>query len=167
MAFKYLRIGKIVNTQGIKGEVRIIPLTEDINRFDSLEYVYRDDTKLEKLYIQQVKYHKNFVIIKFKGFDTMSDAEKLKDSYILVDRENTIKLPEGSFFVCDMIGLPVYDEEKGLLGKITDVLNTGSNDVYVVKNNEKEILVPALKTVVKKIDMDEGKILVNLPEGLI
>lgn len=167
MSFKYLRIGKIVNTQGIKGEVRVIPLTEDITRFESLKYVYLDDTRLEKLYIEGIRYHKNFVIIKFRGFDTMNDGEKLKDNYILVDRENTIKLREGSYFVCDMIGVSVYDEKLGYLGSITDILNTGSNDVYVVRDDEKEVLVPALKTVVKSIDIGQGKILVDLPEGLI
>jgi 16S rRNA processing protein RimM len=167
MEYKYLRIGKIVNTQGIKGEVRVIPLTDDITRFDDLKYVYLDDEKLIKMDIESVKYHKNFVLLKFKGFESINDAEKIKNTYILVNRENAVKLPEDSYFVCDIIGMVVFDMEGNSLGKVEDVISTGSNDVYVVKREESQILIPALKSVVKSIDLKEGKIVVILPEGLV
>lgn len=167
MSVNYLRVGKIVNTQGIKGEVRVMPLTENVNRFDELEYVYLDDVKLIPMDIEYVKYHKNFVLIKFNGVDNMDDAEKLKDNYLLVDRKNAIKLPEGRYFVCDIIGMSVYDIDGGYLGKISDIISTGSNDVYVVRNEEKEILIPALKTIVKEINMAETRMVVELPEGLV
>lgn len=167
MEYKYLRIGIIVNTQGIKGEVRVMPLTEKIERFTWLKYVYLDDDKLIKMDIEHVRYHKNFVLMKFKGIDSMNDAEKLKNTYILVDRENAIKLPEGSYFVCDLIGLDVVDVNGEAIGKVADVLSTGSNDVYVVKKDEKEILIPALKSVVKSIDLKSSRITVELPEELV
>lgn len=167
MTFEYLRIGKIVNTQGIKGEVRVIPLTEDLNRFYDLEYVYLDDIKLVRLEIEYVKFHKNFALLKFKGINDMNQAEKLKENYILIDRKDAIKLPEGSYFVCDILGLSVYDINNCYMGKIIDIISTGSNDVYTVRDNEKEILVPALKSVIKQIDIKEGKVVVDLPEGLI
>ncbi|KPU43932.1 ribosome maturation factor RimM [Oxobacter pfennigii] len=163
---EYMRIGKIVNTQGIKGEVRVIPLTEDINRFDDLNFVFLDDEKLVKLEIEQVKYHKNFVLIKFMGYDDMSKSETLKDNYILIDRANAIKLPKGSYFVSDLINLSVYEKDV-FLGKIIDILTTGSNDVYIVKDKDREILIPALKSVVKEININEGKMEVELPEGLM
>jgi len=167
MYFKHLRIGKIVNTQGIKGEVRIIPLTHNVERYNDLKYVYIDDEKLVKMEIEYVRYHKTFVLIKFKGIDSINDAEKIKNSYILVDRKDAVKLPEGSYFIADLIAMDVYDIDNVYLGKIVDVISTGSNDVYVVKTDTNEILIPALKSVVKDINVEEGRMVVELPEGLI
>jgi len=167
MLYKYLRIGKIVNTHGIKGEVRVVPLTENIQRFNDLKYVYLDDEKLINMNVDYVKYHKNNVILKFKGLDSIDEAEKLKGIYILVNRENAMALPEGSYFICDLIGICVYDVEGKNLGSITDILNTGSNDVYVVRDGKNELLIPALKTVVKEINIQDNRIIVDLPEGLI
>lgn len=163
----FLRVGKIVNTQGIRGDVRVIPLTDYINRFGDLKYVYLNDEKLIKQEIESVSYHKSFVLLKFRGIDSMSDAEKLKDNYILVDRRNAVKLPEGRYFICDLIGLKVYDIGGGSLGEIVDVISTGSNDVYVTRMDDREILIPALKTVVMDINIEEGRMTVHLPEGLI
>lgn len=167
MTCKYLRIGKIVNTQGIKGEMRVIPLTDDVSRFDDLKYVLIDDTLMMYKNVQYVKYHKNFVILKLDGIDNMNDAEKYKNKYILVDRKDAIDLPEGSYFICDIIDLEVYDIDGKRLGRVADILKTGSNDVYIVKNGENEIMLPALKSVVKSIDIENSKMIVELPEGLI
>lgn len=167
MYYGYLRIGKIVNTQGIKGEVRVIPLTDDITRFDKLKNVYIEGEPPLNLKIEYTKYHKNFVLIKFKGLDSINDVEKYKNTYILVDRKNSIKLSEGSYFICDIIGLEVVDTDGASLGHICEVMSTGSNDVYIVKMDESEILIPALKTVVKEINMQEGRMVVELPEGLV
>lgn len=166
MYFKYLRIGKIVNTQGIKGEVRVIPTTDNIDRFDDLDFVYIDDEKLIKTGVEYVRYQKNFVIVKFTGIESINDAEKYKNTYMLVDRENAVKLPEGSYFVCDIIGLDVFDANGGYLGKIDDVLTTGSNDVYIVRNGKEETLVPALKSVVKSVDLKQNRMTVELLEEL-
>ncbi|MCR4434402.1 MAG: ribosome maturation factor RimM [Clostridiales bacterium] len=166
---KYLEIGKIVNTHGVRGELKVIPLTDDPRRYDDLEWVFvGDEGSMVKYHIEGVKYFKGTVIVKFKGIDDMNAAEKLKNLYIKVDRENAVKLQEGSYFVCDLLGCEVYEEEGHKLGILTDVLQTGSNDVYVVRNedNNREVLVPALRSVVKQISVEDRKIIVNLPEGL-
>lgn len=166
-AIDYLRIGKIVNTQGIGGEVKVIPLTDDVERFNDLKYVYLDDEKLIRMDIQYVRFHKNLVLVKFKGIDSINEAEKYKNTYMLIDRENAVKLPEGSYFICDMIGVRVYSIDGSCLGKINDIMTTGSNDVYVVKGDDGDILIPALKSVVREINIKEDRIVVELPEGLI
>jgi 16S rRNA processing protein RimM len=167
MVCKYLRIGKIVNTQGIKGEIRITPLTDDIARFDDLNYILIGDDLLIRLDIEYVKYHKNFVLLKLKGIDSINDAEKYKGKYILINREDAITLPKGSYFVCDIIGLTVQDSSGTVLGRVTDIISTGSNDVYTVKNDETEIMLPALKSVVKEINIEQGIMVVEIPEGLL
>jgi len=166
---KYLNVGQLVNTHGVKGELKAMSLTDDPQRFLDLEWVYIDKKGiLEKYEINNVKFFKNFVILKFKGIDSMEDAEKLKGYYLKVDRENAVKLPKDSFFIADIIGMQVYDENKELLGELSDVIQTGSNDVYVVKDKAgKDILIPALKSVVKEISIDEGRISVILPKGLL
>jgi 16S rRNA processing protein RimM len=166
---KYLNVGQLVNTHGIKGELKAVPLTDDPQRFLDLEWVYIDKKgTLEKYFINNVKFFKNLVILKFKGVDDMDAAEKLKGYYLKIDRENAVKLPEDSFFIADIIGMQVYDESNELLGELTDVIQTGSNDVYIVKNKAgKEILIPALKSVVQEISIDNGRISVILPKGLL
>jgi len=167
----YLEIGKIVNTHGVKGEIKAIPLTDNPRRFFALKWAYigTEDDNLRKYSFEKVKLHKNVVIIKFKEISSMTEAEQLKDNFIKVDRENAVKLPEDTFFICDIIGCEVLDEDTGnKLGIVSEVLQTGSNDVYVVKShNTKEILIPALKTVVKKVSIEERKIWVKLPLGLL
>ena len=166
---EYLQVGKIVNTHGVKGEMKLIPLTDDPRRFDELNWAYIEkDGQLEKLSILDVKYVKGSVMIKFSGIDSMSEAEKYKDCFVLVDREHAVKLPEDSFFICDIIGCSVFDENGRLLGELTNVLETGSNDVYVVKDDSgKEILVPALKSVVSNVSLNQQRIDVIIPKGLL
>lgn len=166
---EYLIIGQVINTHGVKGEVKATALTDDSHRFNKLKWVYIDKNgKLEKLDITGVKYFKQFVILKFKNIDTIEEAQKLKGLYMKVDREHAVKLPKDSFFITDIIGLSVFDENNALLGKLTDVIQTGSNDVYIVRDDTgREILVPALKSVVKEVLIDEGRISVILPEGLL
>ncbi|HHW47113.1 MAG TPA: 16S rRNA processing protein RimM [Clostridiaceae bacterium] len=166
---KYLRVGKIINTHGIKGELKILPLTDDPKRFDYLKKVFIDKGGIfESLNISHVKYFKNMVLVKFKEINDLNAAEAYKEQYILVDRENAVKLPEGRFFISDIVGCEVVEENGNKLGVVTDVLSTGSNDVYVVKNeNSREILVPALKSVVKSVLINEKRITVSLPKGLV
>lgn len=165
---KYLEIGQIVNTFGIKGMVKIKPFTDDIKRFDKLKNVYIKSKKDEKEYeIEEVKYHKNMVLIKFKGIDTIEQADLLRQSYLLVDREKEEPLEEGVYYIVDLIGLEVYTDEGRLLGKVDDIFNTGSNDIYVVKDElGKQILLPGIPEVLKKVDLENGKIEVHLIEGL-
>ncbi|MCX7841639.1 MAG: ribosome maturation factor RimM [Clostridia bacterium] len=166
---EYLEIGKIANTHGVRGDMKIIPLTDDPRRFEDLSWVFIEkDNKLNRFDIQGVKFLKGMVLLKLKGIDDMTSAEAFRNCFLKIDRANAVKLPEDSFFICDILGSEVYDMEHGLLGVLEDVLKTGSNDVYVVKReNKKDILIPALKAVVKEVCVKEKRILVNLPEGLV
>lgn len=165
---KYLELGQIVNVRGLKGEVKVNSFTEDSTKFERIPKVLIKQKNTEKEYeIEKVSYSKNQVIIKFKGIDTIDDAEKLRNSYILVDRDNLDALPEGVYYLADLIGLDVYTEENEYLGKVDDIFSTGSNDVYVVKSDDgKEKLLPGIDEVIKKIEMDSKKIIVNLIKGL-
>ncbi|HOV27563.1 MAG TPA: ribosome maturation factor RimM [Pseudobacteroides sp.] len=166
---EFLQVGKIVNTHGVRGEVKVIPLTDDPRRFEDLNDVFvGTDDKKEVLNIENIKYFKNTVIIKFKESGDMNYAEKLKDMFIYVDRKNAIKLPEGRYFICDLIGMEVSEIDGNKLGVLVDVLETGSNDVYVVKNKDnKEILIPALKSVLKEVSVENKTMKVELPDGLL
>lgn len=164
-----LEIGQIVNTFGIKGFVKVNPFVDDISRFDDLKKVYIKRNKaLKEMEIEEVKYHKNMVLIKFKSIDRVEDAEQLRNSYLEVDRENAIELEEGTYFIADLLGLNVVTEENEFLGKLEDIFNTGSNDIYVVKSEDgKQLLLPAISEVIKEINLNESKIVVHLIEGLI
>ena len=166
--YEYLQIGKIVNTHGVKGEVRLIPLTNDPHRFDDLEWVYVEkDSKMEQYTIKDVKYTKGSVVLKLSNVDTMEAAELLRDCFVLVDRSHAVKLPKDSFFICDVLGSTVFDENNIALGQLTDILQTGSNDVYIIKSESgKELLLPALKSVVRAISPEQKRIDVTIPKGL-
>ena len=166
---KYLEIGQIVNTFGIKGMVKIKPFTDDINRFDRLKKVYISNKNGKKEYqIQEVKYHKNMVVMKLEGVDTPEQADLLRQSYLLVDRADEEPLEEGVYYIVDLLGLEVYTDDNKLLGKVDDIFNTGSNDIYVVKDEMgKQILLPGIPDVLKNVDLEKGKITVHLIPGLI
>lgn len=162
---KYLEIGQIVNTFGIKGMVKVKPFTDDISRFDDLEEVYVESKKYQ---IEEVKYHKDMVMIKFKGIENPEQADLLRNKYLKIDREDEQPLEEDTYYIVDLIGLEVYTDENSLLGTLEDVYNTGSNDIYVVKDElGKQILLPAISEVVKQIDIQNKRITVHLIEGLM
>lgn len=165
----YFNIGKIVNTHGVRGAVKIIPLTDDPKRFELLEYVYVDNKKkIEKYTINNIKYFKNMIIIQFDEIKDMDQGEALKQSIIKIPRELALPLEENEYFVDDLEGIKVSTEEGKYLGEITDIIFTGSNDVYVVKGEDKkEILIPALKQCIKKVNMDDKTMIVSLMKGLI
>ena len=165
---KYLEIGQIVNTFGIKGMVKVKPFTDDIKRFDSLKKVYIENNSNKKEYeIEEVKYHKNMVLIKFEGIENIEQAERLRNSYLTISRNSAEELEEGRYYVVDLLGLEVYTDEQILLGTLEDIFNTGSNDIYVVKEkNGKQILLPAISDVIKEINIADKKILVHLINGL-
>jgi 16S rRNA processing protein RimM len=166
---KYLEIGQIVNTFGIKGMVKVKPFTDDVNkRFDNLKKVYIENKKSKKEYeIEEVKYHKNMVLIKFKGIENPEEANLLRESYLLVDRSSQKPLEKETYYIVDMIGLEVYTDEGENLGILEDIFNTGSNDIYVVKNEQgKQILLPAIGEVIQNIDMENKRIIVHLIPGL-
>ena len=169
MMLPNLEIGQIVNTFGIKGIVKVKPFTDDINRFDNLKTVYIEKNNTQKEYeIEEVKYHKDMVLIKFKGVDTVEQAELLRNAYLTISRDSAEKLEEGRYYIVDMLGLEVYTDEQVLLGTLEDIFNTGSNDIYVVKDKQgKQILLPAIQDVIKQIDMENGKMIVHLLPGLV
>ena len=166
---KYLEIGQIVNTFGIKGMVKVKPFTDNIERFSNLEKIYIKNKSGQNEYkIQEVKYHKNMVLIKFEGIENPEQADLLRNSYLLVNRETEEPLEPGRYYIVDMIGLEVFTDNNEYLGKLEDIYNTGSSDIYVVKNElGKQILLPAIEDVIKNIDMDSKKITVHLLPGLV
>ena len=167
--YEYLHIGEIVNTHGVRGEVKIIPLTDDIRRFDDLANVYieENDTNRKEYEIESVRYHKQFVIMKFKGIDDMDTAMKLKTKFLAVHRKDAVKLPEDTYFICDLIGLTIIDDDLGEVGKIEEVIKTGSNDVYVTTYKNKPLCIPVLTDVVNHIDIENGIVEVKIPKGLL
>ncbi len=166
----FIEIGQIVNSYGIKGQMKIVPFTDDITRFNDLKTIFIEINKeLKEFKIEEVKYHKNNVLIKLEGINDINDTEKYKNCYVKIDRKNAVKLPEDTYFIIDLIGLEVFTEEDNLfLGKIVDVFPTGSNDVYVVKDElGKQILLPAIGEVIKNVDITNKKMIVKLIKGLV
>lgn len=156
-------IGKAGAPQGIHGDIRVIPLTDFPERFEELDYVYADDERLD---IISVKYHKQFVLLRFKQYDVRETVAALTGKLLMIDKKDAMPLDEGEYYTFDIIGLEVFDLENNSLGHITEVLKTGSNDVYVAskKGEAKQLMIPALKAVVKEINIAEGKMVVDMPE---
>ncbi len=162
---KYIEIGKIVNTYGIKGQLKIVPYTDNIKRFEKLKKIYINE---KEYLIENVKYIKNIVILKLQGINTIEQAEEYRNLYMYIDRKDAIKLPKDTYFIRDLIGIEVYTNDGEKLGIIDDIFKTGSNDVYVVRNSlGKQILLPAISSVIEKIDLENKKVTVNLIKGLI
>lgn len=163
-----LEVGQIVNTYGIKGFVKINPLVDNNNQFKSFKTLYiQEKNNIKELQVEEVKFSKNLVLLKFKGIETIEQAEELRNIYIQAKRSD-IKLEKGAHFIVDLIGLEVYTEEGEFLGILKEVLQPGANDVYIVKNEEKkEILLPAIPDVIKNIDIEGNIMTVKLLEGLI
>ena len=164
------RVGVIANTHGVRGEVKVFPTTDAPARFKKLKNVILD-TKREKitLDIQEVKFFKNLVILRFKGIDNINDIEKYKGCDLLVTRENATPLNEGEYYIADLIDMVVVDEEDKELGVMYDVLQTGANDVFVVKLNDtdKELLLPNIPECVLNVDLEQRKITVHVMDGLM
>lgn len=163
-----LQVGVITQTHGIRGEVKVFPTTDDAARFKKLKKVTLDNGKERReLEIASVKFFKNLVILKFKGIDNINDVEKYKKAPLYVTREDAVPLGENEYFIADLIGLKVVSDEGENLGVLDDVLQTGANDVYVVKcDNGEEILVPAIKDCVKNVDIEGKEITLHLLPGL-
>lgn len=162
---EFIQVGKISNVHGNKGEVRVIPLVDNIERFDELNQVYLGlDKVLTK--IESVAYSKGQVIIKFMGIKNLEEAERLIGTFLWINKEDAKKDKE-AYFLFEIIGLKVVDMEDREIGKVKDILQTGANDVYVVKKDEKEYLIPAIKQIVKKIDLDNKTMHIDPIEGLI
>lgn len=166
---EYFEIGQIVNTSGLKGVIKIKPFTDDITKFNNLKTIYISVKKeLKEFKIEQVRFSKNMVFLKLEGIDTIEEAENYRNLYLKVKRDKDEELEEGSYYIVDILGCKVYTDEQKELGKVDDVFSTGSNDVYVVKDEVgKQILLPAIKEVIKNVDIEKKTIIVHLLEGLI
>ena len=164
-----LRVGVIANTHGIRGEVKVFPTTDEKERFKDLKKVILDMGKEQKvLEIQSVRFFKNLVILKFKGIDNINDIEMYKGKDLLVTREDAVPLEEGEYFIADLLDLDVYSDEDEKIGVLYDGMQTGANDVYVVKTEEgKEILLPAIDECILDIDLEESRMTVHIMEGLL
>lgn len=163
MSEKMISIGKIVAPHGVRGDVRVIPLTDFPERFQILKKVYTDNGIL--LDVEYAKQHKQFILLKLRGYNSINDVEKLRNRILQVERKDAFPLPKGHYYQFDIIGLAVQTVDGEHLGIVTDILETGSNDVYVTeKEGVKPLLIPALKDVVKTIDLKAGIMVVKLQE---
>ena len=165
---EYFEVGQIVNTFGIKGQLKVKPFTDDMERFEELKTLYIcKKNEMKKVEIEDVKYNKQCVLLKVKGIEDLTEAEKYKGLFLKIDRKDAKKLPKDTYFIADILGLEVYTDEGELLGKVDDIFPTGANDVYVVKDElGKQILLPSIPEVLKEIDLEKGKVIVHLIEGL-
>ncbi|GAA0228795.1 ribosome maturation factor RimM [Metaclostridioides mangenotii] len=163
----HFKIGQIVNTQGLKGEVKIYPLTDDINRFDDLDKFYLDKDLQKEWEVEKVRYKGKMVIMKIKAIDSIEDAERLRNKFICVGRESTRELDEDEFFIADMIGIDAFTVDGDRLGVLREVLQYSANDVYVIEGDGKEYLIPAILKFVPEINMAERKMIIDPIKGMI
>lgn len=166
---KQLQVGVISSTHGVRGEVKVFPTTDDVKRFKNLKNIYLDTGKEQMaLEIENVKFFKQFAILKFKGIDNINDIEKYKGKSLFVDREDAVELEEDEYYIADMIGIKVFTEDGEEFGTLKDVMETGANDVYIIDSiDHGEVLLPAIKDCVLDVNVEEGKMVVHIMEGLI
>lgn len=164
-----LQVGIITQTHGIKGEVKVFPTTDDAKRFTKLKEIILDTGKEKKtLEIEGVKFFKQYVILKFNGFDNINDVERFKGMALLVTRENAVKLRRNEYFIADLLGIQVYDEDGQLFGELKDVIETGANDVYdITMTDGRSVLVPAIRECILSVDIENRKMTVHLLDGLL
>ena len=164
-----LQVGIITSTHGVRGEVKVYPTTDDPRRFRRLKEVVLDtDKEKMNLEIEGVKFFKQFVILKFKGLDNINDIEKYRQKSLYVTRKNAVRLQRDEYFIADLIGLKVQDEDGKELGTVKDVIETGANDVYEVEMTDgKSLLLPAIKQCILNVDVENGTMQVHVLEGLL
>ena len=166
---EFFRIGVITSTHGLKGEVKVFPTTDDPQRFKKLKKCFirtpKGDIHVEK---NSCKFFKNMVILSFKEFKDINEIEKYKSCDIYVTREDAVPLEEDEYYISDVIGMEIVTEEGELLGKLEDVMQTGANDVFVIRlTNDKELLMPVIKECVLDMNYDTCKITVKLMKGML
>lgn len=164
----YIKVGTIVAVHGIKGEVKIYPITDNPDRFMDLDYVFigKDEKNPVRYNVKKVRMVNGFPLVLFESVEDRTVAEKLREQDVFVDRQNTVKLPEGRYLICDLINADIYENNQKI-GVLTDVLQTGANDVYVVKElNGEELLLPVIKECILNVDLENNRIDVHVMEGL-
>lgn len=166
---KYLRVGVISSTHGVRGEVKVYPTTDDINRFKKLKTCVLDTGRTYMdLNIEGVKFFKGMVIIKFKEFNSIDEIMPFKGKDLLVTRNQAVKLKKNEYFICDLIGLHVVTDEGEDFGELTEVLQTGANDVYIVKRPDgKEVLLPVIKECILDVDLEKQQVTAHIMPGLL
>jgi 16S rRNA processing protein RimM len=164
----YTIIGKIINTHGVKGELKIYPMTGDVDRFLNLENIYIGEDK-KSLTVEKARFHKSFIIIKLKEYDNINEVLIYKEEYIYVDDEDKLILPEDSYFIEDLIDCKVFDLDNIEIGHIKDIIHTNKDDVYVIKSSfdDKEYLIPAVKEFIKQIDIKSNLVIIDPIEGML
>ena len=169
MSDEFIMVGKVVSTQGNKGEIKVLPLTDSTDRFKKLTSIFiRNNIDRKTLKIEKIRIKENMVILKIENIENIKEAKMIVGSYLEVKRENAVKLTKDTYFVFEIIGLEVYNQNNIFLGKVDNVISTGSNDVYVVKSKDKEeLFIPAIREVVKNIDLEKKRITINMVDGLI
>lgn len=165
----YFRVGVIANSHGVKGEVKVYPTTDDVNRFKELETIYLDENDTyRELHIKSVKFVKNMVVLGFEEFNNMNDILGFKGMDLYVDREHAIPLNEGEFYVADMVGADIVTDEGDHFGTLKDVIKTGANDVYVINTDDgKEVLFPSIPDCILEKDLENKLIKVHIMDGLL
>lgn len=163
-----LKVGIISNTHGIRGEIKVFPTTDDPKRYLDLEELILDTGKEKmKMEIEKVRFYKNMVILKFKGIDDINEVLPYRQKNLYVTREQAVPLKENEYFIADLIGLAVVSDEGEDLGEVTDVIQSAANDIYVIKKKGMpELLVPAIKDCIKKVDVEAGSMEIHLLPGL-
>ena len=163
------QVGVITSTHGVRGEVKVYPTTDDARRFKRLKEVILDTGKEQiTLEIEGVKFFKQFVILKFKGIDNINDVEKYRQKSLYVIRSNAVRLNRDEYFIADLMGLKILDENNEAIGVLKDVMETGANDVYMIEMNDgRELLLPAIKQCVLKVDVEAGFMRIHILEGLL
>ena len=163
------RVGIYVNTHGVRGEIKLLPTTDDVNRFHrDLPLVLDTGKEPVSVTVSSVKFFKNTVILGFREFTDINAIEKYKGCDVLVSRENAIPLEEGEYYVSDLLGCEVREENGNLFGTLVDVMTTGANDVYIVKTAAgKEVLLPVIPDCVKHVDIANKTVTVFLMPGLV
>ena len=168
------QVGVITAPHGVRGEVKVFPTTDDNARFKNLKTVLLDQGRgIRELEIEGVKFFKNMVILKFKGIDDRNDVERMRQAKLLVTRENAVELGKDEYFIADLIGLRAIDEEGEAFGTISDVIQTGANDVYVVTTKQgEEVMIPAIKDCILEVSVEEqdgqaGYVRIHLLPGLL
>ncbi len=165
----YLQVGAVLDTHGLRGEVKVFPTTDDPSRYDDLkeaELLSRDGAYIH-LEVERVRYFKNLVIVKFKNYDSIEAVEPFKKCGLYVTRENAVPLGKDEYFIADLLGMEACTDEGEELGHISDVLTTGANDVYLIRDADGgELLVPAIHDCVLSIDLEERRIILHLLPGL-
>ena len=167
MKNELFRIGVITSTHGLRGEVKVFPTTQDPGRFLELkEILVQTGKELIPVRLRSVRFFQKYVIVSFEGMDRIEDVQAFLKKELYVTRENAVPLEEDEYYIADLIGLKVSEEDGTSLGTLTDVLQTGANDVYVIDTGDGELLLPAIHSCILKIDLEEGSMTVCVPEGL-